>query len=132
MQAKVIDIAYFNDLVGCVSRVLERSSFDWLKLRISVVINFDLLCGLRINYRSSRNLRQKDGVLGFVGSWNRCKNTRGGAVFGDAGKVRRQVWGCIRPRSFQIRCLEPAACRQVIIILGRIIDEEIGIGVGRV
>src|SRR6202040_4204026 len=109
------------------SRVLERSSFNRLKLGIAAIGDFRLLCGFRIDYCGRWNLRHKDGVLGFVRSRNRYEDTRGWAVFGNVGKVRWKFWRRKRPRSFQIRCLEPATRRQVIIILGRIIDEEIGI-----
>src|SRR5438552_6493748 len=89
LQAKVIDISYFDYFVRCVSSILEGGPFNRLKLRISIVGNFRLLCGLRIDFCGRRDLRHKDRVLGFVGSWNRNQNAPGRAVFGNVSKVRR-------------------------------------------
>src|SRR5881392_1147623 len=87
LQAKVEDVSYFDYFVRCVSSILEGGPFNRLKLRISIVGNFRLLCGLRVDHRRSRHLRHKDRVLGFVGSWNRNQNAPGRAVFGNVSKV---------------------------------------------
>src|SRR5947208_10305032 len=63
LQAKVIDISYFDYFVRCVSSILERRAINRFKLWIPAVGNFRLLRRLGIDYRRSRHLRHHHRFL---------------------------------------------------------------------
>src|SRR5438093_3494661 len=132
LQAKVIDVSYFDYFVRCVSSILEGGPFNRLKLRIPAVGNFRLLCGLRVDYRRSRHLGHQHGVLCLFRARNRYEHPSSRTILRDLGKVWRQLWCRVSPRTAQISCFKPTASGQIVVLLRGSINEEIGIGVGRV
>src|SRR5438874_10716523 len=131
LQAKVIDVSHFDYLVRCVSSILEGRTFNRLKLRISAVGNFRLLRSLRVDYRRSRHLGHQHGVLCLFRARNRYEHPSSRTILRNLGKVWRQLWCRVSPRTAQISCFKPTASGQIVVLLRGSINEEIGIGIGR-